>query len=140
MSDGVIRPNALGRNLDRNEIFPEASAAGGPAAQIQNVQASRVYVFGDSDLAEEELYNDQTPTFELRSRGGTRQETQEEESSSFCIEKGIAAGDTLQSISLKYGCPVISRFVIDLSFQRLFSIGTSADSAQISLFALICKL
>ena len=74
-------------------------------AQVQNVKTSRVYVFGDEDIREDE----DVVEFEMdkiRSRKGQKNHELPRETGSFFIERKIAEGDTLQSLSLLYGCPV----------------------------------
>ncbi|XP_005100404.1 lysM and putative peptidoglycan-binding domain-containing protein 3 [Aplysia californica] len=76
-------------------------------AQVQNVKAARVYVFGDDDIAEEE----ETVEFEMRSRGkgsSTPGSTTfiEETPQVQYFEKEIQDGETLQAIALKYACQV----------------------------------
>ncbi len=91
-------------------------------AQVQNVKSAKVYVFGDADLAQDEMEINTDNTYEmseLRPRGRTRQQlrtadTQEDNEDIF-IEHKIEDGDTLQNISLKYGCQVIYFLMNSLS-------------------------
>ena len=79
-------------------------------AQIQNVKKSNVYVFGDDiyedeDVVEYEMEN-------IRSRKRQRNSDLAKESGSLFVVRKIAEGDTLQSLSLQYGCPVSLSFFI----------------------------
>nr|KAG5706571.1 hypothetical protein BaRGS_028742 [Batillaria attramentaria] len=76
---------------------------------VQNVKAARVYVFGNDDVYEDdEQVEFEMP--EMRARRGQQgavgftSEAQQEGETYF--EKEIGDGDTLQSIALKYSCPV----------------------------------
>ncbi|PVD19765.1 hypothetical protein C0Q70_20256 [Pomacea canaliculata] len=102
MSRGSLRPFTRGR-----EILSHAIAD--YKGQVQNVKAARVYIFGDDDIVEDDE-NDQTEFEmpEIRSRRGQQGigsggRLEEEK---FYFEKEIVDGETLQSVSLKYACPV----------------------------------
>ncbi|GFS13088.1 lysM and putative peptidoglycan-binding domain-containing protein 3 [Elysia marginata] len=79
-------------------------------AQVQNVKAARVYVFGDSNLAEDdENVEFEMPTMSMsRHRGASAfaQEASFEDEQPTYFEREIGEGETLQAIALKYACPV----------------------------------
>ena len=82
------------------------------SGQVQNAQNSTVYVFGGSDIAEDEINKeDKIEMSELRTRGGDggkqkkKTKNTEDEEMVF-VEKDINEGDTLQTFSLRYGCRV----------------------------------
>ncbi|XP_071795341.1 lysM and putative peptidoglycan-binding domain-containing protein 3-like [Asterias amurensis] len=93
----------------RNKLLPTTG-------QVQNVANSRVYVFGNSDLAEDELNSvpsseDFIEMSELRPRAGKvknkkKNVDQRKEAEPIFIEREIESGDSLQIFSLQYGCPV----------------------------------
>lgn len=74
-------------------------------AEVQNTASSRVYIFGENDVQEEDVVE-----FELsdvRSRKGPSKEMGLSVSKEpIYFERQISEGDTLQSISLQYGCRV----------------------------------
>ena len=84
-------------------------------AQVQNVKAARVYVFGDSNLAED----DENVEFEMPSMSTSRhrgtsafvQEANIDEEQPTYFEREIGEGETLQAIALKYACPVSTDFL-----------------------------
>ena len=85
---------------DRNEV--EYQRLG---AQIQNVKKSNVYVFGDDDICEDE----DVVEFEMdsiRSRKRQKRLDPPKAPGSLFVERKVVEGDTLQSLSLQYGCPV----------------------------------
>ena len=74
-------------------------------AQVQNVKKSNVYIFGDDDICEDE----DVVEFEMeniRSRKGQRNHELPKETETLFVKRNIEDGDTLQSLSLRYGCPV----------------------------------
>lgn len=79
-------------------------------AQVQNVKAARVYVFGDTNLVDdEENVEFEMPTISTSRHRGTSAFTQDasfEDEQPTYFEKEIAEGETLQAIALKYACPV----------------------------------
>ena len=80
-------------------------------AQIQNTKSARVYVFGDEDVDEDEVYNEELELPTMRSRGKTspgESEKKKESAQMEILERPILDGDTLQSIALKYRVPVRS--------------------------------
>lgn len=98
---GHSRPSAKGREVP--------SQIGGKG-QVQNVKASRVYVFGDGDIVEDDhagAAEFEMP--EIRSRrgqnGAVSSNVSAEEEELF-FEKEINDGETLQGLSLKYACPM----------------------------------
>ena len=98
---GSLRRNK--EDSDRTPLLPKD-------VQVQNAKAAKVYVFGDADVAEEELQDDVHEMSELRPRGKARVlqrevEAQAEAEPHF-VERNLTEGDTLQSISLKFGVPV----------------------------------
>ncbi|GFO40850.1 lysm and putative peptidoglycan-binding domain-containing protein 3 [Plakobranchus ocellatus] len=78
-------------------------------AQVQNVKAARVYVFGDSNLVEdEEQIEFEMPVMTNRHRGArafARGPDSDDDQPTY-FEKEIDEGETLQAIALKYACPV----------------------------------
>ncbi|XP_022102994.1 lysM and putative peptidoglycan-binding domain-containing protein 3-like [Acanthaster planci] len=76
--------------------------------QVQNVPNSRVYVFGNADVAEDELNADSQNSIEmleLRPRSG-KVKKKRKNVEPVIIERDIESGDTLQIFSLQFGCPV----------------------------------
>ena len=101
---GYSRPSSRGR---AKEVYSHSIT--NSKGQVQNVKAARVYVFGDGDVIDD----DENVEFELpeiRSRRGqlgadSISSYQNEEQEAF-FEKEIGEGETLQSLALKYACPV----------------------------------
>ncbi|KAK7496863.1 hypothetical protein BaRGS_00011843 [Batillaria attramentaria] len=100
---GHLRPSSKGKEVHHSHTVI------GPRGQVQNVKAARVYVFGNDDVYEDdEQVEFEMP--EMRARRGQQgavgftSEAQQEGETYF--EKEIGDGDTLQSIALKYSCPV----------------------------------
>ncbi|XP_063432584.1 lysM and putative peptidoglycan-binding domain-containing protein 3-like [Mytilus trossulus] len=116
MSRGYARPNDRGSLIKKNEDYPYA--------QVQNVKKSRVYVFGDADLEEDEIVEYEMS--EMRSRNQqTKKNKQKKEPLLF--DRKITDGDTLQSLSLQFGCPVaelkrVNNFITDQDFYSRRSI------------------
>ena len=98
---GVVQ--SFAKHLRREQPYERLPTDEIPA-QVQNVKDARVYVFGESDVAEEEVNNDET--LSLRDRGKKKKQTPKEESSEVLVDREISEGDTLRSLALKYGCPV----------------------------------
>ena len=76
--------------------------------QVQNVPNSRVYVFGNADVAGDELNADlpnSVEMSELRPRSG-KVKKKKKNVEPIIIERDIESGDTLQIFSLQFGCPV----------------------------------
>ncbi|XP_038071709.1 lysM and putative peptidoglycan-binding domain-containing protein 3-like [Patiria miniata] len=90
---------------------PRRSALLPAKGQVQNVPASRVYVFGNADVAEDELNADSQKSqnsiemSDLRPRSGKVKKKKKNLEPVF-IEREIESGDTLQIFSLQFGCPV----------------------------------
>lgn len=99
MSRGYARPNTRGSLLKKDEDLSEA--------QVQNVKKSRVYVFGDADIEEDEIVEYEMS--EMRSRNKRRKQKKEKEKPLF-FDRKITDGDTLQSLSLQFGCPVCNNY------------------------------
>ena len=108
MSVGTSRPNAKG-SVRQNHFDSDRTPLLSKGAQVQNTKATRVYVFGDADVAEDEIVDDQEMS-ELRPRGKARSHQKEikalEAAEPQYLERPIADGDTLQSVALKYGVQV----------------------------------
>lgn len=132
MSGGFHQPSAKGtlhtqRNVKRNG---ESRGYINHGAEIQNVKSSRVYVFGENDVEEEEINQDEIELSELRPRGKALRdqkqngpETQEE-----CyFEREISEEDSIRTIALKYGCQVaelktLNKLIRDQDFYALKTI------------------
>lgn len=95
-------------------------------AQVQNVKKSNVYIFGDDDICEDE----DVVEFEMeniRSRKGQRNHELPKETETLFVKRNIEDGDTLQSLSLRYGCPVAelkraNNIIRDQEFYALTSV------------------
>ena len=75
MSKGSKRPKKSGyKPLATNE-HEENNRVTDPSAQPQNVKAAKVYVFGESEVAENELYNGGVELTQLRPRGRAKAES-----------------------------------------------------------------
>lgn len=83
-----------------------------PAAEIQNVSSSRVYIFGNDEADEMGIEDSTLEMTELRPRNknkrsyastksGPRQSKKTE-----TIDREVLPTDSLQSVSLQYGCTV----------------------------------
>lgn len=72
--------------------------------EIQNVKKSKVYVFGDDDVAEEDVVEFEMDT--VRTRKGKKAVNQSNCEIPSFVERRLTEDDTLQSVSLQYGCPV----------------------------------
>lgn len=119
---GRQRQSGLGRRQNgKSEV--EYQRLG---AQVQNVKKSNVFIFGDDDICEDE----DVVEFEMeniRSRKAQRNHELPKESGSLFVERKIAEGDTLQSLSLLYGCPVselkrVNNLIRDQEFYALTSV------------------
>ncbi|KAL8602237.1 hypothetical protein ACOMHN_022750 [Nucella lapillus] len=102
---GHNRPSSKGREIFSHVLTDRQG-------QVQNVKAARVYVFGEDNLVEDD--NGETVEFEMpaiRARRGANEggvsslQAADEEEDVF-YEKEIVEGETLQSLSLRYACPV----------------------------------
>lgn len=104
---GHSRPSSRGREVHSHTLTDRKG-------QVQNVKAARVYVFGDSDLAEDD--SNENVEFEMpeirarRGQNGDHSRLGDEDDEVF-YEKEINEGETLQSLSLKYSCPVRSKLI-----------------------------
>ncbi|ELU10720.1 hypothetical protein CAPTEDRAFT_203664 [Capitella teleta] len=88
---------------ERKHLNGEAARLLPGEAQVQNVPSARVYVFGDVDVEDEEINNDEMEMPSMRSRGHPKKAHKESmEPQTEIFERTIAEGDTLQSIALKY--------------------------------------
>ncbi|XP_041464460.1 lysM and putative peptidoglycan-binding domain-containing protein 3-like [Lytechinus variegatus] len=104
---------------DRSKYMPVSG-------QVQNVQNSTVYVFGESAITEDEINADNDVEMsELRTRGGgggkRKKKTKHTEDEMVYVEKDINEGDTLQTFSLRYACRVselkrINNLIADQDF------------------------
>lgn len=101
---GHSRPSSKGKEVYSHSLTDSKG-------QVQNVKAARVYVFSnDSVYEDDENEKVEFEMPEIRARRGQGQgdastfAPAEEEESFF--EKEISDGETLQSLSLKYACPV----------------------------------
>lgn len=109
---GHSRPSTRGREVHSHTLTDRKG-------QVQNVKAARVYVFGDGDLAEDDSNENvvfEMPEIRVRrgQNGGTVPSNEAAEDDEVFYEKEIIEGDTLQSLSLKYSCPV--RFTLSHVF------------------------
>lgn len=93
MSSGYARPNSRGSLFKKDDDY----------AQVQNVKKSNVYVFGDADVEEDEIVEYEMS--EMRSRNQRSKKKKEKEEPLY-FDRQITEGDTLQSLSLQFGCPV----------------------------------
>lgn len=75
-----------------------------PQGLVQNAKKSRVYVFGASSVAEEEI-NEQN-SFELRPRGKNKPVRSREPQEVVLLDREIKEGDTLEKFALLYGCSI----------------------------------
>ena len=102
--------DAENKPFDMTKVkYEKLSMISQSGAQVQNRPDGKVYVFGADDIAEEEINTDQCLEMEeLRPRGrAARSKPQEENrNNEVLIDKEIQPGETIQSIALKYGCPV----------------------------------
>jgi len=99
-----------GRHLrnSRGGLFKKKDDGYSQGAQVQNVKKSRVYVFGDTDIQEDEVVEFEMS--EVRSRKGPKLVDPKEKEQPLYFEREIAEGDSLQSLSIQYGCPVCLSF------------------------------
>lgn len=116
MSRGYVRPNSRGSLLKKDEDQQHA--------QVQNVKKSRVYVFGDADIEEDEIVEYEMS--EMRSRSKAKKQMPKKDEPLF-FDRQITDGDTLQSLSLQFGCPVaelkrVNNFISDQDFYSRCSI------------------
>ncbi|XP_069138584.1 lysM and putative peptidoglycan-binding domain-containing protein 3-like [Argopecten irradians] len=112
MSNGHLQPSSRGRLFGKKN--EEYSYSG---AQVQNVKKNRVYVFGDADVADDEVVEYE---MEMRSRKAPKTVDPKEKEPIY-FEREITEGDSLRSLALQYGCPVseikrINNFIQDQDF------------------------
>lgn len=113
----------------RNKPKPDRSKYTPVSGQVQNVQNSTVYVFGESAITKDEINtDDRIEMSELRTRGGNgdggkrkKKTKNTEEDEMVYVEKDINEGDTLQIFSLRYACRIselkrINNLIADQDF------------------------
>lgn len=93
--------------------------------QVQNTKKGNVYVFGDDDVAEDEIVEFEMDT--VRARKAKHQNKKQEEDCPSYIERRLTEDDTLQSVALQYGCPVseikrLNNLIRDQDFYALTSV------------------
>lgn len=93
--------------------------------EIQNVKKSKVYVFGDDDVAEDDVVEFEMNSVRTRRAKGS-QSLPKQETPSY-VERRLTEDDTLQSVSLQYGCPVaeikrLNNLIRDQDFYALTSV------------------
>lgn len=94
------------RGLDKDTAQHSSNPFGG-TVQVQNVKGARVYIWGDADVDEEEILNDDTEKHELRARGRLKANTcPDQENTTLTIERPVLTGETLQKIAVKFACEV----------------------------------
>ncbi|XP_013379802.1 lysM and putative peptidoglycan-binding domain-containing protein 3 [Lingula anatina] len=122
---GYHRPSSKG-SLFRKD--PRGSYRPLPTdAQVQNVPDSRVYIFGDDDVKEDDLEQGSVEMSQLRVRGAKSKDyhsLKAENDQPDYLEKEVSEGDTLQSLALQFGCPVaeikrINNLIRDQDFYAL---------------------
>lgn len=121
MSGRQGRSNLGRRQNGKSEVGYERLGA-----QVQNIKNSNVYIFGDDDICEDE----DVVEFEMeniRSRKGQRNHELPKETGALFVKRNIEDGDTLQSLSLRYGCPVaelkrVNNIIRDQEFYALTSV------------------
>lgn len=92
------------------------------SAEIQNVPSSRVYIFGNDGADEVGIEDSAVEMTELRPRSKNKKSYASTKSvaqqykKTETIDRDILPNDSLQSLSLQYGCTVSSRLycVVDL--------------------------
>ncbi|KAK2164460.1 hypothetical protein LSH36_63g06035 [Paralvinella palmiformis] len=115
------------RGLDKDTAQHSNNPFGG-TVQVQNVKGARVYIWGDADVDEEEILNDDTEKHELRARGRLKANTcPDQENTTLTIERPVLTGETLQKIAVKFACEVaelkrINNLLTDQDFFALTSI------------------
>ncbi|XP_045215419.2 lysM and putative peptidoglycan-binding domain-containing protein 3-like [Mercenaria mercenaria] len=93
--------------------------------EVQNVKKSKVYVFGDDDVAEDDVVEFEMNSVRTRKGKGSHP-VQKEDTPSF-VERRLTDDDTLQSVSLQYGCPIaeikrLNNLIRDQDFYALTSV------------------
>ncbi|XP_067664945.1 lysM and putative peptidoglycan-binding domain-containing protein 3-like [Haliotis asinina] len=115
------------RGASRDSLLSKKTDIQFSSGQIQNVKSSRVYVFGnDAVFQDDEEEEYELEMSEIRSRRGMSQPSREmvTESEPSFFDKELAEGDTLQKIALQYSCPVselkrINNLIRDQDFYAL---------------------
>lgn len=83
-----------------------------PAAEIQNVSSSRVYIFGNDEADETAIEDSTLEMTELRPRNKNKRSYASTKSGPHqskkteTIDRDVLPTDSLQSVSLQYGCTV----------------------------------
>ncbi|KAH3843512.1 lysM and putative peptidoglycan-binding domain-containing protein 3-like [Dreissena polymorpha] len=101
---------------------------GDSLGQVQNVKAGSVYVFGTDDIAEDE--SDDIVEFAMEPinrRKGGRQVDRGDHVGPLFVERKLGEEESLQSLSLQYGCPIaelkrINNLIRDQDFHALTTI------------------
>ena len=94
-------------SLFSNKAKYNYTRLGDSLGQVQNSKKTRVYVFGEDDI-EEDGKND-VVEFDLqniRGRKGARSHQDDDPGGPLFVQRKLGEGETLQSVSLQYGCPV----------------------------------
>lgn len=93
-------------SLFSNKSF-QYTRLGDSLGQVQNIKAGSVYVFGTDDIAEDET--DDIVEFAMEPimrRKGARQVERDDPAGPLFVERKLGEEESLQSLSLQYGCPV----------------------------------
>ena len=77
--------------------------------EIQNVKKANVYVFGEDDLAEDDVVEFEMANFRSR-RDRRNQNHHDDDETPEYVERKLTEDDTLQSVALQYQCPVMILF------------------------------
>lgn len=81
--------------------------------EVQNVKKSNVYVFGEDDLAEDDVVEFEMSNVRSRKdRGNAKVESDDSDSPEY-VERKLTEDDTLQSVALQYQCPVSMNWCLD---------------------------
>lgn len=81
--------------------------------EVQNVKKSNVYVFGEDDLAEDDVVEFEMSNVRSRKdRGNVKVESDDSDSPEY-VERKLTEDDTLQSVALQYQCPVSMNWCCD---------------------------
>ncbi|KAK3610258.1 hypothetical protein CHS0354_022319 [Potamilus streckersoni] len=114
MTSGYYRPTHQGSLVD-----PQLTQKN---AQVQNVKQAKVYVFGDGQTLEDDV--DAYELSQIHTRKGRGNRPLEKLNEPLFIERELTKADTLQSLSLQYGCPVfelkrVNKLIQDQEFYAL---------------------
>ncbi|KAK6180183.1 hypothetical protein SNE40_012378 [Patella caerulea] len=75
--------------------------------QVQNVKSARVYVFGESNVHEDELENGDVEMTSIRSRTKDKSSNSSQQNDEpIYFDREITDGDSLQSLSVQFSCPI----------------------------------